>query len=550
MFLKKKTITILIIIFIVIIGGFLALNKKRSQPVYSTTKAERMTLKQTVDATGNVESAEAINLNFKNSGRLQKIYVKIGEEVKAGQKLAQLEAGDLESQIASARASLEQAQADYDKTLAGSSAEEIAIQEETVRQKSLALTAAEDNLADLKNSQSTEVDNYRDALITTLTNEVLVAENALLVAEDTLDYPDAEDTLSLQNPPALITANNNLSLTKDAVTIDKSAINAISFATTAPALTQISDNLKNSLDKISLTLSSISDVLGATLTSNDLSQTELDTLKSDIKTQQTKINTSLSNVQTAKANWTYKIAYYQNQITSAENSVRQAEATLAIAKNELLLKKSPPRSFEIEAARAKVSQAQANLNLAYARLNEALITAPVNGTITKKNFEVGEQTSLTTPVLEMIGKTNLQIEVNIPESDIAKIKLGQTVTITLDAFGTEREFAGTVIFVDPAATIIQDVVYYQIKIQFDQPETEIKPGMTANVTICTNRQENVLVVPARAVKTTDGEKYVEILTLDKKVEKIIVQTGMRGDEGIEIVSGLEGGEEVITFVKK
>jgi len=200
-----------------------------------------------------------------------------------------------------------------------------------------------------------------------------------------------------------------------------------------------------------------------------------------------------------------------------------------------------------------VAQANASLTLARANLNDAIIVAPTDGTITKKNFSVGEQSSLTTPTLEMIGKTNLEIKVDIPESDIAKVQIGQEVEITLDAFGPDQIFKGQVVFVDPAETKIQDVVYYKVTVQFSEQTTEgIKPGMTANVTICTAKKDQVLVVPARAVKSQNGDKYVTVLIDAKKntTEDKTVTVGLKGNEGIEIVSGLETGEEVVTFIKQ
>ena len=148
----------------------------------------------------------------------------------------------------------------------------------------------------------------------------------------------------------------------------------------------------------------------------------------------------------------------------------------------------------------------------------------------------------------MIGKSELEIEVDIPESDIAKIKVGQNTEITLDSFGDDKVFRGTVTFIDPAETIIQDVVYYQVKVQFSDGKDNVKPGMTANVIIKTKEKSDVLKVPIRAVKQKNGNKIVQIL-VDKKVQEKQVTTGLRGDEFIEIVSGLEPGREVITFIK-
>jgi len=546
---KKKTIIIAIII-LAVIGVIFAFSGSKNKTEYTTVKAEKMTLKQTVEATGQVESASAIKLNFKSAGRLEKIFVKEGDIIKAGAKLAQLESRALGSQVADARARLAQAQADYDKLMAGASEIDIQISENSVAQKEQSLITAINTLAFTEAKQTTELTNLKTAALDTLKSEVVTAKGALEEINNTLADPDAEDTLAIKNRTILKTAENNYTTAVDLINQSQTKNNLLNLLSGSEEIFLTLDDLKTALSSVAQALSDTMNVLEATLTSADLSETELDTLKTNIKTQQTKISSSLTNVQTAKSNLNSKITYYEDQVTYYENAVKDAESALSIAQAQLELKKSPARSFEIQSGRAKIDQTRANLYLALANLGEAQIIAPVNGIITKKGFEVGEQTSLATPVLEMIGETKLQIQVNVPESDIAKIKLSQNVAITLDAFGPDKKFTGQVIFIDPAETKIQDVVYYQVKIQFMSGAEEIKPGMTANLTIYTDSRDNVLVVPSRAVKSRDGEKYVEILTAEKNVTQKTVTVGLKGNEGIEILSGLNEGEEVITFVKK
>ena len=101
---------------------------------------------------------------------------------------------------------------------------------------------------------------------------------------------------------------------------------------------------------------------------------------------------------------------------------------------------------------------------------------------------------------------------------------------------------------DPAETIIQDVVYYQVKVHFKDDVQGIKHGMTANTVIETDKKENVLRVPLRAVKQKNGDKIVTVLRADKTQEEKNITVGLRGDDYIEILNGLEKGDTVITFV--
>lgn len=546
---RKKITLIVIIILVMAVVAIGILQSSQKEPEYTTIMVERGELKQSVDATGKVESAEKIDLNFKTTGRIQEILVQAGDEVKAGQKLASLNARALESQVDDAQARLNQSLANYQKLLAGASAADILISENTAEQKFQDLLTAKNDLGNLKITRDTDLQNLRDTAVTNLNNEIINAQIALDEVEDTLSFDDAQSTLSVKDSGALIQAEANQIVAQNAVEVSQTEIALITNTVLDEQVLEAMDNLKLALNLISTTLTDTMDVVNATIISSSLSKTELDTLKANVSAQQTKINTSKTNIQTSKSNWTNDIVYYQDQINSYEDAVKNAEKNLEIAQAQLDLKKEPPRQFEIDAARAQVDQARAALNLAYANLEDTLIKSPLDGTVVKKNYEVGEQTSGVTPVLEMIGESTLQIEVDIPESDIAKVKTGQEVEITLDAFTDEDVFSGKVTFVDPAETIIQEVVYYRVKVQFDKAGETIKPGMTANVIICTNNKKNVLFVPARAIKTDNGDKYVQVLENGKPVDKQVT-TGMRGNEGIEITSGLQAGEVVITFVKE
>ena len=254
-----------------------------------------------------------------------------------------------------------------------------------------------------------------------------------------------------------------------------------------------------------------------------------------------------------------------SQISQYEANVKISEASLKAAQASLDSKKAPPRQVDLESYRASVQSAQASLLSAEANRSKAFIYAPVNGVITQKNNEVGESNSTAKPVLVMLADSDYEIEVNVAESDIAKVQIGQITNITLDAFGDDHIFKGKVMMIDPAETLISDVVYYKVKISIDKDESlatgqnvteqhlkDIKSGMTASVTIFTNRKEGVLMVPERAVIVKDNKKIIRVL-VDKKKQTIVekeVQTGLRGNEGmVEIISGLNEGEEVVTFIK-
>ena len=541
---------VIIGIIILMIGGMVLwfLKFRTTQgPEYVTETAQIGTLTQSVEATGKVESMQRIDLNFKAGGRIEQMNVKVGDKVRSGQVLARLDSRALMSRISDAQAEVDKQKADYEKLVAGASDTDIKVTEDTVAQKQQDVASAENSLVNLRAKRKTELDNLKEKAITVLKNEVLVCQLAIEVINNTLDDPNANNSYAY-----ISTDKQKAQLSKNSANIEISAVESSSGELSViSGDTDILSNLddgKLMLDSVKTALTDTMSVLNNANTTYSFLESDLDTLKSSIQAQQATINTSRTNIVAAKTNWTDKIAYYNDQIAAAEDSVSQAESALTVAQSQLDLKKSPPRKFEIDAQNARVAQAQASLSLALANMEESIIRAPLVGTITKKYYEAGEQTSLSSPVLEMIGEATLEIEVDIPESDISKIIIGQETKITLDAFGDEREYTGSVTFVDPAETLISDVVYYRVKAAFSD-SGQVKPGMTANVTIITDMKENALYVPVRAVKSRNGDKYIEVLENGLVVEKIIT-LGLRGDEGIEILSGLEEGDEVITFVKE
>ncbi|OGF26669.1 hypothetical protein A2477_00840 [Candidatus Falkowbacteria bacterium RIFOXYC2_FULL_47_12] len=544
---KKKIIYIVSAVLIIAGGaGAYFYTSRNTTPAYVTEAVKRGTLTQSVEATGKVESAERISLNFKTSGRIAAISVDSGDEVRPGQVLATLESRALQSRVSDAQGQLDKAKADYDKLLAGASNQDVQVTQDTLEQKKQDLIAAENSLSSLKQKRDTEILNLKETALTAARNQVVAVQGSLQEIDITLANEDARNTLSLQNKDLIAKA---LASRRDAGDAATDTAQTLGLLTTADSNTDVLSALEQTKSLIEQTNTALADtfaVLKATITSPDLTETKLNTLKANIQDEQTAMSTARTTLQTARANWTNAIASYDTSVAGAQDDVDNAQAAVQVAQSQLSLKTSAPRQFEIDAQKAVIKQAEASVNLAVANLEEAIIRAPLAGIITKKFFEAGEQSSLTSPVLEMIGRATLEIEVDIPESDIAKISVGQPASITLDAFSDEQKFTGAVSFVDPAETAIQDVIYYKVKVQFESDNEQVKPGMTANVTIVTATKDDVITIPFRAVKSSNGDKYVEVLINNQAAQKIIT-LGIRGDEGVEITSGLSEGEQVITF---
>jgi macrolide-specific efflux system membrane fusion protein len=137
----------------------------------------------------------------------------------------------------------------------------------------------------------------------------------------------------------------------------------------------------------------------------------------------------------------------------------------------------------------------------------------------------------------------LDIKGEFTESDVAKVKKGQQASVTFDAMqGTQA--SGKVTAIDQTSTTSNNVVQYGVTVTLTDPPKGLRIGATATVQVITASAQNVLYVPAAAVRTAGGQSTVTVLSGGKQVSKV-VQAGARGDQGTEIKSGLNEGDQVV-----
>lgn len=521
--------------------------------------------------------------------------------------LAKARAGADAHEILIAEASLNQAQSSYDSALSEYDKIKISADENMKQTKKTlddlelkndsdittyeqSVTTAEIALENTKKTYKQSLENKIESGIFTAEDKLNAANVALDNINKILTDEDAKNLLSVKNSFYLSETNNKYAAAKASV----SAAQA-SFLTAKQNkdYASVNENLADVLDALNMTLSALSNcykVLENSLTSSAFTQAELDAHKTTISTQQTTISTAIATVNSGKQNLQDASLTYDTNVLTAENSLNQAKVnldnaiisarnaytsamasggqqivlaqskidsalrSLELAQAQLNRTKSPARSEDILAAQAQVAQAEAALELADLQVGNSIIKAPLDGIVTKINYEEGEDTLASKPVIAMLGENNLETEVLISETDVAKVNKNDEAEITLDAFGDERKFKAFVFSIEPAETVIQEVIYYKAKVAFaDEAEklTGIKSGMTANVIITTNKKDETLFVPGRAIiEKADGTKIVRVLINDK-INEVPVSVGIRGDEGvIEILSGLNEGDAVVTSIRE
>lgn len=200
---------------------------------------------------------------------------------------------------------------------------------------------------------------------------------------------------------------------------------------------------------------------------------------------------------------------------------------------------------ERNAVTLKTDQARENVRTLEVQMAESVIYSPLNGQITKFNLRVGEVVSIGKIVGRVAKPGDFVIETRVPESDIMKVTLGMKAKITFDAFLADEIFDAEVVDIAKASTVIQDVVSYVVKLHLNNTDARLKDGMTVNIDIETAKQENVLIVPFRALTKESGKTYAQVKQANGTFVKTEVTTGLEGDDGtIEIKSGLKEGNEV------
>ena len=215
---------------------------------------------------------------------------------------------------------------------------------------------------------------------------------------------------------------------------------------------------------------------------------------------------------------------------------------------------------QIRAAQAQVGQYQASLKTAQTNLGYTQIIAPVDGTIIARKIDVGQPVaaSFQAPELFTIAQdlTKMQIEVNVSEADIGHVKEGQDVIYTLDGY-PDSEFKGKVTQVRISPTTVSNVVTYSVIVGVDNEDLKLIPGMTANVSIITNKSEDVLCAPNLALKFTpvnDGKtKYKNQgiwLLQNNKPTRVDIKIGASDDSNIELISdAVSEGNKVIIGIE-
>jgi len=317
------------------------------------------------------------------------------------------------------------------------------------------------------------------------------------------------------------------------------------------------------LVQLRIDIRAASDALNSAISSYDAAKSTYDdallqqssgdvTLPLDVESAELLVSQREQELEKTKVQGDISIDDAENKVKSLEADVSVQESLLESSKASLNKVLSDPRDVDLGPYRARVDQASARLNSAQTVYNKTLLKAPLNGILTQREVDFGEQVTFGSAAgaqvaFQMIDDNEFHIEVKVPETQIGKVTQESEVTVQFDSIGRDEEFEGDIVSIEPGSTEIDGIVYYKVKVALIEKDDRLKAGMTADVFIKALPKENALVIPEVAIFKDQGRKWVYIPTDDpKKRDQAEVRTGIRGTSGIiEIVSGLEEGDQIL-----
>ena len=504
--MRKIIITIVVILFLAA-GAFLGVRyvSARNAAAAAATAASiqtapvvRGTITTSILATGSVRADKSTTLSWQTSGTVNQVTVKEGDIVTADQVLATILPESLPQSVILAQADLDNAQKALDDLLNS---------QVPMVQAKVALESAQKALDDYtynfpvlqaqaQTTLATAQSNY-----TTMSNR-RAALNQVRASKAQIDAATAAYILAQQ---AVVEAQKKYDNTHNLKPDDPRR---------AFALIQLSDAEK----KRDAALATLNWYLGKP-NAEDIAQADANLAQ------------ATADLAQAQYNW--------DQIKDGPNTTNKQmlQAQVADAQRAYDRIKNGPDPVDVAAARAKVAAAQATLN-------QVFIKAPFDGVVTDVQVSLGDQASPGQVAFRIDTLARLMLDVQISEVDIANVKVDQPVNMTFDAV-PGKTYNGKVIKVAMFGTSTQGLVQFGVTLQFTDADASVKPGMTAAVSIITQRKPNVLIVPNRAIRVQGNQRYVTVMSEGNQVQ-VNVTVGLVNDTSSEITSdSLKEGDEVV-----
>lgn len=516
--LAKKYWLILILLIAVFGWWYLRTPGGALPPGVETGVVKRGEVLEVVSETGHVEAAQAVDLAFERGGRVLAVLVSAGDKVEALDPLVTLDPASASADLVSAQARLSAEQARLQELRAGADSSTLAVTESSVVSAETALENAKRALADVTAQQNQLVSNAKKTLLTSGLQAYLVSD-------------EREGTIFSYTAPTV--TGSYESEEEGVYTLELYRSNAESGSSYSLS------GLENGVGAVTTVSPSALGTRGLFL------QFPTDFAKGttwEIPIPNTHGSSYITNLNLYQAT----VKGREVAIANAESAVTAAEAAVLQAQTQLFQVAGSARAEKITAQRALVTQMQAAVASAELQMDNLTLTAPYAGVITKTNVQVGQIVNATVPAVSLISEGQFELKVAISEVDIAELSVGDKAEVTFDAYD-DMTFAAHVVTIAPSAELVDGVRVFTVTLLFDEKHELIRDGLSADIDITTAKKEDVISIPTRAIYQDESGKFVRVASGDT-VTSVYITTGLRGSDGnSEVLSGLNGGETIITF---
>lgn len=461
-------------------------------PTGSTATVTRGDLLITASGSGSLVPAKEVSVGFSSSGTLVEMLVAVGDTVEAGQVLARLDDTDAQTEVSQAQMSLRQAELSLSDLRAGADAAELASAQGS-------LASAKASLASLTSPADSQ--------------EVVAARQTLKSAQDEL-----ADLLAGPDEDTIKSAKADLKLAEIDLQAAQAAYDQVAWK----------PDVAMSDQAIALQQATLA-YKKAEVTYNqavaDATPEELASARASVASAQAALNALLAEPD-------------PDEISAAQAQVDQAQAEL----DSLLAGAS---ASELETAQLSVDEAQLTLDSAQRALDATQLVAPIAGTVTAIDANVGEAVGTST-IITLADLQEPQIEFWVEESDLTSVAPGNAVNITFDAL-PDYVYPGKILSIDPTVVTVSNTPAIQVMASIDLSAhpMELLSGMNAAVEVVAGQATNALLVPVDALlEIADGQYAVFVVQPDGQLEMRPVDIGLKDLVYAEVLSGVEEGETV------
>jgi HlyD family secretion protein len=550
------------LIVLVVVGiGFFALKgatkPKKDEVTYETGDAVIGDVRSFVTAQGLVQPYKIVDVKSNVGGKVDKLFVDLGDKVQQGQLIALIDPTDTNAAYAQTSADLDAANARQQQ--AASNLEQEALQSKArVASARQQLLSAQARLAQAKASRDAQP-LLTVSTIAQANANLASARKSLIQAERSRDQiGQALEQLKVVTIPLNVAnvqssvreARANMATAQKDYQRQKELL-AQGYVSSSDVETSYSR-----LASMQSAVSTSSQRLKTLERDNQLSlqqeQARFEEASARVETAQAQVEQAQASVKLAETNRvqdTLEAKAHEAAAAAVEQAKAELESARA-AERQVFVKKQEILAAKAQIVRSQASKTQAQTNLGYTK-----ITAPRSGYIIQKNIEEGtvvassRQAFGSTNALLQIGDVTKQwVVCNVDETDVGQVSLDQKVSVKIDAFPSLL-IDGKVIRIDPQAKLQDNVTFIPVTVEIDpgQVDPRFKPGMNADCDFIVDEVKNILTVPNEALKEDNGTFYVEVLGPDQKPQRVEVDAGLAGAETTAIRGGeLKEGDKVVT----